>query len=310
MLRPEERKKAKQFETDILNALRDVNTSLQSLADEKIRAVSDTEITTRITNTIQNSEALRSVTDRLDALVAQQETERQKQERRFQNRSLFVQWALFIATAGAFVAAAVYAHVAAQQKDAMENTLAEVIKQTGSADISAKAAKRAAEIAGDTLTSAQRSFIVQERAYMAVKSAAKEGPVDRTQAKFRLVFANSGLTPALRATNFGSCAYYNTFPTVPATKKVGGEATIRPNGGELHFLPISDCIPGKNWDLIAKHEITLYVYGIVRYEDVFGCRRWTQYCTAFDPDRPDQMNVCEHWNDSDDPSKCEKAQPK
>src|ERR1019366_631779 len=160
MLRPEERKKARQFDIELLAVLRDAISSLHSLLDEKIRAISDADITARVTNAIQNSEALRSVADRLDALVTQQETEHQKQERRFQNRSLFVQWALFIATASAFVAAAVYAHIASQQKHTMENTLAEVIKQTKSADISAKAAESAAKTAALTMRLGERAWLV------------------------------------------------------------------------------------------------------------------------------------------------------
>ncbi len=69
---------------------------------------------------------------------------------RLQWWQLWVQIGLFVATTGAFIAAAYYAHIAEKQWKTMDDTFKEIKKQTGSAEKSAGAAESAAKTAENT----------------------------------------------------------------------------------------------------------------------------------------------------------------
>jgi hypothetical protein len=129
-----------------------------SLSDEQKSGVSKTDIPTGKDYIPEAISVLRDITNRLDALAVEQKSEDQKTSR-FQRKSLCVQWCLFGATAAAFAAAAIYAHVASQQRDTMNATLAEIRKQTPAAIKSSEAATSAAKTASDSLEITQRAYL-------------------------------------------------------------------------------------------------------------------------------------------------------
>jgi hypothetical protein len=103
---------------------------------------------------------LKSVNDRIDTFAAESRAQG-NQSNTFQNRSIRVQWCLFWATFAAFAAAAIYAGIANQQRQTMDNTFSEVEKQT-------RLMQREVEGATAALVTIQFRALWQERSYLSV----------------------------------------------------------------------------------------------------------------------------------------------
>ena len=78
---------------------------------------------------------------------------------RLQKWHLRVQFAVFFVASCAAAAAIYYAHVAHKQWEVMNKTYGEIQKQTTSAEISANAARKSADIAEDTMVATERPWL-------------------------------------------------------------------------------------------------------------------------------------------------------
>jgi hypothetical protein len=105
----------------VVSALNKLTCVLRSLDDKQIGRESEAAISRPENPIPEATRALSYIRDSLDTLIEQSNSQSKKTEA-FQRKSLRVQWWLFGATAGAFVAAGVYAHIASEQKTIMDNT--------------------------------------------------------------------------------------------------------------------------------------------------------------------------------------------
>lgn len=313
MLKPEERR-SRQFEADILGALRDVASALRSLLEERKQEQENRAAERRTAaaeNEIFNSaEALRDITYRLDTLAEQRNTEQQQDKRRkFQGRSLTVQWCLFGATFLAFGAAAWYARVASEQKTTMEkqltamnNSFGEIQKQTGPITDSARAAKDAAKaaqkssnVARDALTRGQRAFLSfgQTLEVIAIPDANRQHIISW---EFKPVMINSGDTPTRNAvhqfnsTHTGTEVLPPNFQFPDAIEAMRSFFTVAPKdrktGGDLR-------VDAALLNDIRAHTQHLYFWGWVTYRDVFDGTptHVSMFCTELDEVREDATRV-------------------
>ena len=108
-------------------------------------------------------------------------TPKENKNNKFQQRQLWVQIGLLIATTCAFIAAAIYAHIANTQRSVMEETFKEIQKQTASAEKSADAARSAATTSENTFNQNTRfahstleEMRKQSRAMKVAANASKE----------------------------------------------------------------------------------------------------------------------------------------
>jgi hypothetical protein len=127
------------------------------------------------------------IAQRSDAEIERYERD-DESEKAFRRKSLFVQWALFLATLSAFGAAAWYAHIAERQAKTMDKTLAESTKQT--------------EAAQGALAQAKTQFTQDQRPYLWIASEGNPTFYENPNAsKLGQVFwtwhlVNYGKTPA------------------------------------------------------------------------------------------------------------------
>src|SRR5437879_4051589 len=110
----------------ILAALKDLHSDLRSLItslgqpiEQHENAIGTDQPTADQNNNPPRSVGVRAITQPSDAEIGHRQTNEQRTQT-FQDRSLAVQWSLFVATFLAFAAAAWYAHIASQQKDTMD----------------------------------------------------------------------------------------------------------------------------------------------------------------------------------------------
>jgi hypothetical protein len=118
MLKPEERR-AKEFAESISGSVRELTSSVNSLREEEKDRYGECQARAAVDHIPEVMSVLGHVTQRLDTLVGEQETQ-SKETQRFQKTYLCIQWLLLIVTAGAFGAAAYYALLTKQQVDLLE----------------------------------------------------------------------------------------------------------------------------------------------------------------------------------------------
>lgn len=126
---------------------------------------------------------VRAILDAPQGIETRKSSSDTQNERHYQNRTLFVQWVLCVATIRAFVAAAVYAGVA-------HRTYKEIKRQTNSVRDAADAAKSAADTAKNSLRQSIESFRVDERAWVEIEPI-KPVMISQADAKFPTGFTCS-----------------------------------------------------------------------------------------------------------------------
>jgi hypothetical protein len=118
-----------------------------------------------------------------------------KKQYKLQNSIRKATWLTFLATTGAFIAAAYYAHYA-------RLTFNEIKAQTPSVVKAGNAAKSSADTARDTLINSQKTFEIDERPYLVVDSHnptfALFGLVANQKLSVNVNFKNIGKGPAIR----------------------------------------------------------------------------------------------------------------
>jgi hypothetical protein len=262
-LKPDERRRRELGES-LLAAVRDLALSFRSLRDEKERRIPQAQVPTTKDHIPDAIGILRDITNRLDAFVGEQKRENQKTTT-FQKKYLHIQWLLFWATAAAFVAAAVYAGIAKLQKDVMNDTLTEVRKQSGYAEVSSGAAQEALKLARENFRQDERPYIALSELPPGTPNSGKVG-IHEGRVRVLLPIQNYGRSPAIDTASFGKVAIGNdqiqriNFD-LPTSQDIG----IVPPG---LFPPISAFSePVSSPDDMKQ---PMVIYGRIDYTDIFA----------------------------------------
>ena len=145
---------------------------------------------------------------------------------------------------------------------------------------SADAAKESAEAATAAVAQMRDTTEKQLRAYVCVSGALLKFPqpdVPEAQVHFK----NCGQTPAYALqgwihTWFTKCPLQEELPAAPDNLRKGSE-TLAAGGTTIFVAPRKPPLPPLNLGLLGTEEFTFYVYGEVRYRDIFGRGQFTKF---------------------------------
>jgi len=144
---------------------------------------------------------------------------------------------------------------------------------------------------------ANNQLRLEQRAWVAPFNISSEAIGNKTI--FKVLFKNTGKTPALNVT-----AWINR------TDRLDQITSIDPYSLEPGFILIQEGVgntstsdsPIEARDVEAiKHGLQIYVYGTIRYQDIFGEGHWTQFCYFVGPDLKafgacKTHNSCDYYN--------------
>jgi hypothetical protein len=187
--------------------------------------------------------------------------------------------------------------------------------QTAAKD-STNASKIAAKNAETNIRNAQESFKQEQRAWVGLQNVGPvSGLTDTEPLKAQINFFNSGRTPAR---NVQFSAKFMTSPTAIAEPPKEGldqllftpVQSIPPQGG-YHPILGADTLAQvasqsqrhgqevliSQYKAIKEKTLFLYFYGIVKYDDIFGNHRETQWCIFLANPDTREMGICDAFND-------------
>lgn len=206
-------------------------------------------------------------------------TDKEKaEERSYRTQSLIQQWVLTVGTWLAFVAAAIYAGVAAHQSRIMNCTLNQITLQT-------KTAQGAVKAAQDANRDAEERFRKDERPYVAETPKSTEPPHFLTtkpnvtgQIAWNFHYSNFGKTPAyhLHSEQFIKLGD-GPFVRSNGEPKHRGE-TILPPTGDNFITAVSAPIAPEELDQLLKVSGGIQIKIILSYTDSYGTRYETGIC--------------------------------
>lgn len=137
-----------------------------------------------------------------------------------------------------------------------------------------KAAQLAAAIARETLEITQRSAESQLRAYVFTEkpTIAKFAPFT-----IKVTIKNAGQTPAYRCRIEFSCTVGTAFDSANAKTHVHPGANLGPGqSSHLHFYAATEMV-GEISAVDFSDDRTLWLFGVISYEDAFGKFRSTKF---------------------------------
>lgn len=135
----------------------------------------------------------------------------------------------------------------------------------------------------------QSQLISGQRAWVTLKQA------DHTEIKegkgvgIKLVFTNSGNSPALNLT-INSNAQFRSIP-VPSPMPLADECAsqersrgvVTPHGDFLNIKTLDEILTKEQTSDINNRNRRLYAWGRIEYDDIFGERHQTEYCLFSQP---------------------------
>ncbi|MGD0022132.1 MAG: hypothetical protein ABSC54_07495 [Smithellaceae bacterium] len=140
---------------------------------------------------------------------------------------------------------------------------------------------------------------VQSRAWVTVKGAELRGIKEGQPITAKLVFHNSGKTPAMEVTIYNNINLFGqTVPDpMPYGSYVGhiSKAVIGPDSDFGSFITKKEILTIQDIQAIVHRKANIYVYGRVDYRDIFHCQRYTEYCLVNKVGTLD-FDVCEKHN--------------
>lgn len=125
-------------------------------------------------------------------------------------------------------------------------------------------------------------MVLQSRAWITIKGAEiveiKEGqPITA-----KIVFRNSGKSPALEVTIYNNINLYGQQVPDPMPyghySGRGSKSVIGPDSDFGSFITKKEILTMQELQAIRHHKAAIYVYGRVDYRDIFHCQRTTEYC--------------------------------
>ncbi len=272
----------------------------------------------------------------------------ERQQTRRHNQQLGALWAQVIVTFLAFLAAAIYAAIASGQLDQLQkstiaaeqaarasqdsaiiaaNTLKEVRAGKEDTDKLIKAATDQAKFTNTlgaqvkrSADTAQAAMFLDERAWMYLESLSIHTNSKKLEVGqpfyVKRVIRNRGRTPAVNVETisetviipvkksiFSEPSFY-TYPpkdTLPIGVVASGD-------GRDADLVVTNYLTQQVYDRIMDDGIQIFVYGKIRYCDIFGKRHWTTWCSHFVSGG--QWAICKAGNDIDKQTEVEECPAK
>lgn len=173
--------------------------------------------------------------------------------------------------------------------------------------------QRIADNAKASIQATQEVMRLDQRAWVVWKAIEGVPELDKTWT-LKAYFTNSGKTPAKNVRVNCSLTPAKDESTLDFNKlaPVRNPAIIAPNDPttycELNPLKINK-INQDVLNIFSSKEATLFFYGFVTYNDIFGKEHWVTFCHAMAPDGK-SWNVCGVNNDTGDGKKPQQQQPK
>ncbi len=167
-----------------------------------------------------------------------------------------------------------------------------------------------------TIRNAQTQFQDEQRAWVGVEGTSpSEGFTETEPWKVTVIFFNSGRTPA-RNVQLSMMFISSMFPLSGPTKEQIAQLAFRPSQsiapqGHYRASLSTDFAPESKTEsqqqgqqvLISQYKLIkdklrfLYYFGILKYDDVFGNHRETQYCIFLADPNTKAVGVCDGFND-------------
>ena len=166
-----------------------------------------------------------------------------------------------------------------------------------------------------SLTAIIDNFHQEQRAWVGVQEAIPKPPTETAAWNVRIIFFNSGKTPAR---NVQSSTMFMTSD-IPLSRPTADEVK------QLEFRPVQSIAPQGRYNLIIgisppaeassitqKHgnqtlitqypyiksgQLFLYYFGMLKYDDAFGNHRWTQFCILLANPETGEVGFCDGFND-------------
>jgi hypothetical protein len=176
----------------------------------------------------------------------------------------------------------------------------------------------AADNTKTTIRNTQTAFRAEQRAWVGVLGVADIAGFTETEVwKVKIVFFNSGRTPARKVQTSGM---YVTSPTPlsgPSTENIKQltfrpAQSIAPQGSYRESIGIEYPAEASTamqreghktllseYSLIKTKQLFLYYFGILKYDDGFGKERETQFCVSLGNPDTKEAAFCDGFNDLD-----------
>jgi hypothetical protein len=181
---------------------------------------------------------------------------------------------------------------------------------------SARAAQVAAKNAETNIKSSQDSFRSEQRAWVGFQGTGQiTGFTETEPMKIPITFFNSGRTPARNvqiSAKFITSPVAITGPTeefigqlvfTPA-QSIAPQGNYRPILGAEYLAETSTQeqrhgqeVLVSQYKAIKEKRVFLYLYGILKYDDIFGNHRQTQWCIFLANPDTKEIGVCDAFND-------------
>lgn len=148
------------------------------------------------------------------------------------------------------------------------------------AEAAANAAKTSSETAKATLAQMHDTTERQLRAYICVDSATLKFP-ETTVPEAQIHLKNCGQTPAYDVSGwihtwFAAYPLREVLPSAPDDLRKGIEP-LASGRISIFVAPRKPPLPPENLAQLGTAQFTMYVYGEIRYKDIFDKERFTKY---------------------------------
>ena len=210
---------------------------------------------------------------------------------RLQSQETSSNWLIMLFTGGMLLVAAAQAFLFLRQLRLMRDSL-------DTAASAARSAESSVEIMRDT---AQR----QLRAYMSIETSKIEFP-DPGRPKATINYRNAGQTPAYDVQiwihQWIACYPMGCELPRPPDDFVMAKSLLGPGAYQTMVIEAPEPIAREPYlDLVGTAEGTVYVYGEIRYKDVFGHSHFYKYKFMYggsEPNIPGMLKPCMDGNES------------
>jgi hypothetical protein len=168
----------------------------------------------------------------------------------------------------------------------------------------ADAAKKSADQTERSVSNAALNFRIDERAWVGISHFVIDKHADDwSNLNYTATFQNSGKTPAVKLSVRGDFLVVGFWdlPYPPPYRKLEklamshGEVGPGTTGTIPGYIVAKD--PSESAEIAALHKF-YYVYGTIKYSDIFGGQHWTHYCYRV-PAAGYPASLCEYYNDTD-----------
>lgn len=146
----------------------------------------------------------------------------------------------------------------------------------------------------------------QLRAYVQVSGAKAKVPIRDGVLEVALTLKNFGQTPAHHVTSWIGIAAFNAgqqphFPS-PGDDFGLARGPIGPGAPRDFTIPLAESMTAPRWQALENGDAAVYVWGEIRYADIFGKKRFTRFRLRMSGEGASdgRFSMCEEGNNTDD----------